>query len=238
MIHKSSILTDVEITYYVENPFRFRMPSREHEVINRPNEMTVALEHATYLANPDRNIYCEADTIRLREVEAYRYKVCRWNFINKTLQNRLSLSPDECLDKSYIELEKERDTIWNEVKWLFDDVRFIHLSEDKATNYYAWLIEHNFIISTTKEDFLYVFCMSKDYKLQHKIIWDESVQLLRELIEDLKLKGYINLPSKAEIERRIPKFFADKNGNDKILAKPKKTNTKPSRMLAKFLATL
>ena len=63
MIHKSSILTDVEITYYVENPFRFRMPSREHEVINRPNEMTVALEHATYLARQKHILRSRYDSI-------------------------------------------------------------------------------------------------------------------------------------------------------------------------------
>lgn len=237
MINKSSILTDVEITYYVENPFRFRIPSREHEIISTPNEMTITLEHATYLANPDGDLYCEPDVIRLRE-EAHRYKVCRWNFINRTLQNRLSLSPCECLDKSYIELENERDIIWNEIKWLFDDVRFINLCEDKATKLYDWLTEHKFVISTHKEDFLHVFCMSLDSKFQHKIIWHENVQLLRELVEDLNLKGYINLPSKAEIERRVPKFFADINGNDRRLAKPKKTDIKHSRMLAKFLATL
>ena len=120
--------------------------------------------------------------------------------------------------------------------------RFPHCrTNDQGNNTLSFLIEKQFIPKETDTmSFLYLMgCTNECSSVIDPIKWLKSKQLLREMLE-LWFNQLFEEKSfkKADMERKCPQIFVDKNNNKMKLAKNRPYPSMDSEELIKFFATL
>lgn len=211
-MNKDDTLTAYDITYYVESAFM-------------------------QFDNIDKSKLTDVQKKEYRDREDNRTKVCKWSYLNQRLKQSEVLNPIAFLDEDYKEKENERDLLWKQIQWLFEEKpHFTNpLTPKQLELLCSELRNGGFVFDAfnLQREIDYVFGGKGMPVGFHGLKWQKNKQLLLELLTGIN-------PSKknTDLNKIVPKYFVDKKGNPIHLAKPKHVESTDHDKLKKIIENL